>query len=78
MIAPIFTIYAQRYHSYDPFVLAKDMKDIGKAGDVIDDGKPKKIRLCSWADEDVANLMAENVKNNAAPRTWKVWVEKTI
>ncbi len=71
----MFTIYAQRYHAYEPFVLAKDIKDVGKAGDVIDDGQPKKITVARWADERLANNMADNIKENMPKRMWKITVE---
>lgn len=71
----MFTIYAQRFHAYEPFVLAKDIKDIGKAGDVIDDGQPKKIRLGQWSSQSVAEQMAENIKNSVPKRTWKIFIE---
>lgn len=70
-------IYAQRFHPYDPFVLTKDINGVGKAGDVLDDGQPKKIRLGAWDDKDVAERMAEKVKNSVPKRTWKIFVEET-
>ena len=74
----MFVIYGQRYHSYPPLVLTKDIKDLGKAGDVLDDGTPKKIRLGAWDSETIAEQMAENIKNNVPKRTWKIWVENEV
>ena len=71
----MFTVYGQRYHSYDTFLLSKDVAGIGKAGDVVDDGQPKKIRLGAWEERAVADAMAENIKNNVPKRSWKIWVE---
>ncbi len=71
----MFTVYAQRYHAYDPFVLTKDIKGVGNAGDVIDDGQPNRIRCGQWTDEKLAKNMAENIKSSVPKRTWKIWVE---
>ena len=68
-------IFGQRYHSYDPHILEKDVKDVGKKGDVIDDGQPKKVRLGGWDDEKMAENMAANIKKSVPPRSWKIWVE---
>jgi hypothetical protein len=71
----MFIVYGQRFHAHDPFILEKDVNGIGKAGDVIDDGQPVKIRLSAWQDEAVAKHFAENVKNSVPKRTWKIFVE---
>jgi hypothetical protein len=64
----MYTIYGERYKSYEPIVDAKTKE-------VIDDGKPKKIQLGTWNDEKIANNMAENIKNTVPHRSWKIWVE---
>jgi len=64
----MYTIYGERYKSYDHIVDAKTKE-------VIDDGKPKKIQLGTWNDEKIANNMAENIKNTVPHRSWKIWVE---
>jgi hypothetical protein len=73
----MFTVFGQRYNKIDPFILSRDVKDIGKKGTVIYDGLPEKITLGSWAAEKTANHMAENIKNNVPKRSWKIWVEQT-
>lgn len=70
-----FTIYGQRYHAYEPFVLDKDIKGVGVKGEVIDDGQPKKVRLGQWDDKKLAENMAENIKSHCQKRSWKIWVE---
>lgn len=70
-----YSIYGQRYNPYDPFVLDKDIKGVGSKGEVLDDGKPKKIRLGQWDDKKLADNMAENIKNSVPKRSWKIWVE---
>ena len=75
-MTPLFSIYGQRYHAYDPFILSKDMKGVGKAGDVIDDGQPKKLRLGQWSDATLAEGMAENIRNAVPKRSWKIFIEK--
>lgn len=74
-VKPVYTVYGQRYNKYDPFVLEKDIKDIGLKGTVLDDGQPKKIRLSQWTDLKMAENFAENVKNNTPKRMWKIWIE---
>lgn len=69
------TVYGQRYHPYEPFVLSKDIPGIGKAGDVLDDGQPKKIVLGRWDDKKVADSYAANIKASVPRRSWNIWVE---
>jgi hypothetical protein len=64
----MYTIYGERYKSYDHIV-------DHKTKEMIDDGKPKKIQLGTWNDEKIANNMAENIKNTVPHRSWKIWVE---
>ena len=64
----MFTIYGQRYHSYEPIVDAKTKE-------VLDDGTPKKVRLGAWAKKEVADSMAENIKSHMPKRMWKIFVE---
>ena len=75
MSSTTYTVFGQRYQPYDPFVLAKDVEGVGKAGFVLDDGKPKKITLGIWSSKNVADIMAENIKKNVPKRSWKIWVE---
>jgi len=74
----MFTVYGQRYHSYDPFILSKDIAGIGKAGDVIDDGKPKKIVLGRWDDKKMAEGYAANIKASVPKRSWSITVEEVV
>ena len=64
----MFTVFAERYHKYEPIVDAKSKE-------VLDDGEPKRVRLSSWNDEKIAKHFAENVKAHLPKRQWKVWVE---
>ena len=76
----MFTVFGQRFNKFDPILSTVAMKEGGiviPIGTVIDDGLPKKISLGSWTDEHVAKLYAENIKNNCAKRTWKIWIEET-
>lgn len=72
----MFQIFGQRYHPYAPIVLEKDVSGVGKAGDVIDDGQPKPVKLGHWSDKKTAESMADNIKNHQPKRSWKVWVEE--
>jgi hypothetical protein len=71
----MFIVYGQRYHAYEPFVLTKDIAGVGEAGDVLDDGQPKKIILGRWDDEKIAQNFAANIKASVPKRSWNVWVE---
>jgi hypothetical protein len=73
----MFTVFGQRFNKIDPFVLSRDIKDVGKKGTVIYDGEPEKISLGSWSSEKTANHYMENIKNHVGKRTWKLWIEKT-
>ena len=64
----MFTIYGERYKSYEPIVDAKTKE-------VLDNGEPKTIKLGTWDNKKIADNMAENIKANTAPRSWKIWVE---
>ncbi len=64
----MFIVYGQRYNAFDPIIDSK-------TGEVIDDGKPKKIVLGRWADKKIAEIFAKNVKANTAKRSWNIWVE---
>lgn len=71
-----FQILGQRYQPYAPIVLEKDVNGVGKAGDVLDDGQPKPVKLGSWSDKAIAESMANNIKSHMPKRSWKVWVEE--
>ena len=64
----MYTIYGERYKSYDPIVDAKSKE-------VLDNGEPKKIKLGTWDNKKIADNMAENIKNTVPQRSWKIWVE---
>ena len=64
----MYTIYGERYKSYDHIVDAKTKE-------VIDNGEPKKIKLGTWDNKKIADNMAENIKNTVPHRSWKIWVE---
>ena len=64
----MYTIYGERYKSYDHIVDAKSKE-------VIDNGEPKKIKLGTWDNKKIADNMAENIKNTVPHRSWKIWVE---
>jgi len=64
----MYTIYGERYKSYDHIVDAKTKE-------VIDNGEPKTIKLGTWDNKKIADNMAENIKNTVPHRSWKIWVE---
>lgn len=64
----MFTIYGEKYKEYDPILDSK-------TNEIIDDGKPKRVRLGQWSSKSIAESMAENIKNSVAKRSWKIWVE---
>lgn len=64
----MYTIYGERYKSYDPIV------DV-KSKEVLDNGEPKTIKLGTWDNKKIADSMAENIKNTVPHRSWKIWVE---
>jgi len=64
----MYTIYGERYKSYDHIVDAKSKE-------VLDNGEPKKIKLGTWDNKKIADNMAENIKNTVPHRSWKIWVE---
>ena len=64
----MFTIYGEKYKEYDPIFDSK-------TNEIIDDGKPKRVRLGQWGGKSIAESMAENIKNSVAKRSWKIWVE---
>ena len=64
----MYTIYGERYKSYDHIVDAKSKE-------VLDNGEPKTIKLGTWDNKKIADNMAENIKNTVPHRSWKIWVE---
>jgi hypothetical protein len=64
----MYTIYGERYKSYEPIVDAKTKE-------VLDNGEPKTIKLGTWDNKKIADSMAENIKNTVPHRSWKIWVE---
>ena len=64
----MFTVYGEKYKESDPILDSK-------TNEIIDDGKPRRVRLGQWSDKAIAESMAENIKNSVAKRSWKIWVE---
>jgi len=64
----MYTIYGERYKSYDPIIEHKTKE-------VLDNGEPKTIKLGTWDNKKIADNMAENIKNTVPHRSWKIWVE---
>lgn len=46
-----------------------------KTGKLVYDGKPEKISLGEWQDKQVAEMMAEHVRENNIKKVWKISVE---
>ena len=65
----MFTVYGQRSHPYEPIV-------DHKTKEVLADGSPKKVRLGQWGSKEIANGMAENIKNAVPKKSWKIFVEE--
>ena len=61
-------VYAERYNKYAPIIDSKSKE-------VLDDGTPKKVRLCGWEDGKTAKVFAENVKAHLPKRSWRIWIE---
>ena len=64
----MFTVFAERYHKYDPIIDSKTKE-------VLDDGNPTQVQLSSWNDEKTAKHFAEAVKAHVPKRSWKIWIE---
>ena len=64
----MFTVYGEKYKESDPILDSK-------TNEIIDDGKPRRVRLGQWSDKAISESMAENIKNSVAKSSWKIWVE---
>lgn len=71
----MFKVIGKRLTAYAPIVLEKDVDGIGKAGLVLDDGKPKETSLGKWSDKKVAEAYADGIRSHVSKKVWKIWVE---